>query len=538
MSNDSHRRLGELRQLWGKTIERSRDMGVIGSFHAAKSPPRETVDPATWADLDLDGVFAAADRTCSMPGRQVLYDQLRTYERDPTVLAERARQYQVFRDDAALRERLQLQLDRLDGRGAAYIGSLLLESLPPTPTFAWLLYILSVVTPLCLIGGLFIPHLFAFAVPLVLVNAAIYYTYGQRIAPYFSGFSQLTTLLTVGAGFATVPDVHELPQLARLRQNVSLIARLRRRLGWLSVDRNAMPELVASLFGYINMLCLVDIVVFLGSIRHLRTSRSTLVEIFEAVGGLDAAISVASYTSGPGTFVTPELRNTHHLEVAGLWHPLIPHPVANDLTLVHQSALIAGPNMAGKTAFIRTIGLNLVLAQTLHLCCAQRAIFPQARVRSAIRREDRLSDGESYFFAEIKQVMEFTEIASGPQLHVFLIDEIFRGTNTVERIACSAAVLRALAKRQLVLATTHDIELQELLADCCAMYHFADRIVDGHYSFDYRICAGAVRSRNAIKLLALTGYASSIVAEAERLVGQFEAQKRASDARSPLAPPT
>jgi DNA mismatch repair ATPase MutS len=197
--------------------------------------------------------------------------------------------------------------------------------------------------------------------------------------------------------------------------------------------------------------------------------------------------------------------------------------------------------MAGKTAFIRTVGVNLILAQTLHFCLAERARLPRAIVRSAIRREDRLTDGSSYFFAEIKQVLEFARTGADAPLHVFLIDEIFRGTNTTERIASSAAVLRHLAQHHVVFATTHDAELQEMLADACTMFHFGDRVDGDGYGFDYRIRPGPVRSRNAIRLLELSGYPATITQEAERLAALIEARQPSADGSprtaGPASPP-
>jgi DNA mismatch repair ATPase MutS len=203
--------------------------------------------------------------------------------------------------------------------------------------------------------------------------------------------------------------------------------------------------------------------------------------------------------------------------VVELNHPLIDEPVSNTLNLTDRSALIAGPNMAGKTSFVRTIGIALVLGQTLNFCLARQAVLPRAVVRSAIRREDKLADGESYFFSEIKQILEFIRVDKQASFHVFLIDEIFRGTNTIERIASSVAVLRHLARDHMVFVTTHDFKLQELLADSFDMHHFGDRVLDGEYGFDYLIRPGPVQTRNAIKLLELSGYPASITREAEVL---------------------
>lgn len=517
------KRLVALRQSWGQPMARVREPATIGLFHRWTSDQRPTVDDSTWSDLGLDDVFAAIDRTTGMPGRQVLYHHLRTYEADPAILAERARQHALFRRDAALRERIQLISDRLDGPGAAYLAPLLLGSLPELPPAAWLFRLLSWLTPACLIGMFVIPPLFLPALLLVCINVGIYATYGQKILPHFAGFSQVVALLDSAAELGGLADPHQLPQLARLRASAGLIATVRRRIGWLVVDRTALPEMVQALFGYLNMLCLLDIGIFLRALHGLRAHRAALVEVFEAVGSLDASIAVASYLESVPVATVPELVARRHFDLTGVYHPLIPDAVDNLFCATDRSALIAGPNMAGKTAFVRTIGLNLILAQTLHFCLARCAVVPRAIVRSAIRREDALAEGSSYFFTEIKQVLEFTRLDASAPLHVFLIDEIFRGTNTVERIASSAAVLRHLAQNHLVFATTHDFELQEILADSYALFHFSDRVLDGHYGFDYHIHAGPVRSRNAIKLLALSGYPVAITDEATTLASRLEA---------------
>jgi DNA mismatch repair ATPase MutS len=170
------------------------------------------------------------------------------------------------------------------------------------------------------------------------------------------------------------------------------------------------------------------------------------------------------------------------------------------------------------------VGINVILAQTLNFCLAERAVMPRVLVRSAIRREDDLNSGQSYFFAEIQQILEFTRTEETGQRHLFLIDEIFRGTNTIERVAASTAVLHHLGRHQFVLATTHDVELQELLADTFDMYHFSDRVAESTYSFDYKIHPGPAQSRNAIKLLELSGYPASIIHEAESLAARNSAR--------------
>jgi len=514
-------RLAKLRRSWGREIPRERDLGIIAMYFSSLGTDRKTVNEQTWRDLGMDDLFAKVDRTCSTPGRQVLYSQLRTYLEDDRALAERAREQEVFAADQDLRESCQLLLARLNAPGEQWLASLLLNPFPPAPGFAPLLYLCSFLSVACLAGIAFVHFLILPALLLLLGNAIISATYTRSIAPYFDGFSQIVALLGVSEELAKIPNGQALPQLDYARQASPWVRALRAKLGWLAVDRTTVNDLATSAFGYLNMLFLYDAMVYLRSLAILRQHQAALVGLFEATGSLDAAIAVASYLQSLPRFARPKLVAGRGLEFAGLYHPLLAGAVSNSLHLADRSALIAGPNMAGKTAFIRTVGINLILAQTLNLCLAERGEFPRAIVRSSIRREDDLLAGQSYFFTEIQQIAEFTQLEGDEQLCLFLIDEIFRGTNTIERIASSAAVLRHLGQRQLVLATTHDVELQELLADTFDLYHFSDQMVDGSYRFDYRIQAGPARSRNAIKLLEISGYPSSIIREAEALAARF-----------------
>jgi hypothetical protein len=513
-----NRLLAELRRDWGREIERERDMDVIATYNVLVARDQKVVDNQTWQDLGMDDLFAKIDRTAGMPGRHLLYHQMRTYENDDRVLAERARQQTIFMENQALREQCQVLLARLNARGSEWLASTLLNPFPERPRLAPIFYLCSFLSLGCLVGTAFIQILVIPALILMCANFAITAFYSWRITPYFAGLSQIVTMLDVSENLAAIADDHALPQLDCLRKTVPLVVRIRKRLGWLVIDRTALPDLAESALGYLNMFFLFDILVYLRSLAAMREHQAALVDILGAVGSLDSSIAVASYVQSLPYVTRPTLVGDCQLEVADLYNPLLAAPVSNSLVLIRRSALITGPNMAGKTVFIRTVGINVILAQTLNFCLAKRALIPRAIVRSAIRREDDLAAGQSYFFAEIRQILDFTRAEQDGQCSLFFIDEIFRGTNTIERIAASTAVLRHLGRRQIVIATTHDVELQGLLADTFDMYHFNDQVVDGHYGFDYRIQRGPAQSRNAIKLLSISGYPRGIIDEAEALV--------------------
>jgi len=509
------------KQAWGKAIIRDRFPFQITRYHDLVVGVRATVDETTWQDLGMEEVFARIDRTSGFPGRQLLYHQMRTYEPDECVLTERARQHAIFRSDVGFREVVQANLAGLDDPDAAWLAPLLKNELPEKPRWAWLLHTLGFVPLACLLGMAWWPLLLVPGVLLGFVNLMINETYGRSISPYFGGFSQIHRLLRVADGLSILPDPHRLQQLEALRQTARVRSDLRRRLGWLAMDRERLGDLLLSVLTYANLFLLVDIQIYLGSLASLRRNQGALVQMLEAVGSLDAALSVASFLDGEVAATVPTRTGERRIEAVGLYHPLVTDPVGNPVLCHGRSMLITGSNMAGKTTFIRTVGINVILAQTLNLCLAGEAVMPRAIVRSSIRREDKLAQGESYYSAELERIGDMIRDADGGGLHLFLLDEIFRGTNTLERICSATAVLQHLGQSHLTVVTTHDIELQGLLSDSYDMHHFREQIVDDAQGFDYRIQPGPATGRNAIRLLELRGYPESITREARQLADRL-----------------
>lgn len=161
---------------------------------------------------------------------------------------------------------------------------------------------------------------------------------------------------------------------------------------------------------------------------------------------------------------------------------------------------------------------NLLSAQVLHTCFARSFRFPMdTALYSAIHLEDSLMEGKSFFLQEVQIVREMLE-AGKECWRFFLLDELFKGTNTVERIAIAKAVLSALAhKNSIVFASTHDVELASLLEDEYELFHFCECVADNTLSFDYKLKPGPVTERNAIRIIEMCGYPQEVVREAYRL---------------------
>jgi len=197
-----------------------------------------------------------------------------------------------------------------------------------------------------------------------------------------------------------------------------------------------------------------------------------------------------------------------------LGHPLLPdeYRVCNTFALAQPGdvALITGSNMAGKSTFLRTVGLNLALAFAGGPVCAAQMETGLFRLFTSIKVTDSVTNGISYFYAEVKRLRALLAALHNEQAAplFFLIDEIFRGTNNRERFIGSRAYIRALAGRRGVgLISTHDLELAKLADELPAIhnYHFKDDVSGDRMTFDYRLQPGPCPTTNALKIMAREG---------------------------------
>jgi len=169
-----------------------------------------------------------------------------------------------------------------------------------------------------------------------------------------------------------------------------------------------------------------------------------------------------------------------------------------------------------------------VLAQTIHTCFARSYEAPVYQVRSCIGRADDLLAGKSYYLVEVESVLSLVRASESERPHLFIFDELFRGTNAVERIAAAEAVLTALVpggNPHVVLAATHDVELVDFLRDRYVVYHLGDAVGPNGLTFDYRLQAGPATSRNAIALLEINGAPPSLIAQAIARAAALDAQR-------------
>jgi hypothetical protein len=233
----------------------------------------------------------------------------------------------------------------------------------------------------------------------------------------------------------------------------------------------------------------------------------------EAVGEFEALCALAAHAFESPEDTFPEVvADGPCFDGEGLGHPLIPRDrcVHNDLRLTGELRVlvVSGSNMSGKSTLLRTVGVNAVLALAGAPVRARRLRLSPLAVGATLRVQDSLQAGRSRFYAEITRVRRLLDMArAGPLL--FLLDEVFQGTNSGDRRQGAEAVVRRLVESGAVgLVTTHDLALTGIadrLGPRAANVHFEDRYEDGAMSFDYRMRPGVVQTTNGLALMRAVG---------------------------------
>jgi len=527
---DSNRKLRKrIRLGWGRARTANPDMDAIADFFKA-AEAAETLDDRTWNDLLLDDIFAALDRTESSVGQQMLYRRLRSAPRPRSLEAFEALIDRVSRD-SRLRERTQIALARLRHSSAYYLHRLTQpETLIRKPWHVLFpLWAAAVATTLAL--GFVWHVLFLIAFFGIAVNFVVRIATGQRVSGEIVWFRQVGPLLSLARSLTRFHDAATAPITGSLREDLSALRRLGTVARWVSRDIGSADPIIPTILEYLNLLFLMDANALYFAGTELKRRGPHLLRVIETVGEIDCAIAVASFRTSAKDFIRPQFVATDSPAIlSNIRHPLVENAVPNSIQVAPpHGVLITGSNMSGKSTFLRTVGVNIVLAQTIHMCLAREYSAPIYKVRSCIGRADDLIAGKSYYLVEVESVLSLVAASEESAPHLFIFDELFRGTNAVERIAAGEAVLNSLIandKPHVVLAATHDGELVDLLRDRYAVYHLSDSIGPEGLSFDYHLIPGPATSRNAIALLKHSGAPQSLVERALESAARLDNSRR------------
>ena len=263
----------------------------------------------------------------------------------------------------------------------------------------------------------------------------------------------------------------------------------------------------------LNILLLLAIHFSFGVEAWRRTHGHLVPKWLDAVGELEAALSLAAYCFEHPDDPFPEIidgKATVYLEAEGLGHPLLPAKtmVRNDVTFSQSEPfiIISGSNMSGKSTFLRTTGINSVLALAGGPVRAKRFKITPLQVGASIQTLDSLAEGRSRFYTEILRLKQIVELTKGGLPVFFLLDELLAGTNSHDRRIGAAGILVGLLDNGAIgLVTTHDLSLTQMDDSRIRNRHFEDHLQNGILQFDYQMRSGVVAKSNALELMRAVG---------------------------------
>ncbi len=529
---NKRRAVGKLRRTieerWGRPPAADYSSGsmqaISGYFYSysEKRPEKFLIDDITWNDLDMDNVFKRINNTCSTVGEEYLYKLLREPVFEEAELKERERLIEHFRNNPAQRQKLQLYLARLGKRRFSGISDYFFNDKKDV-SMRSLRYILQLAallaSPLVMIADISTGLLLL--IVMFIANMTTYYKAKNDREVYMESLSYVVNLINYSKKIAhdSIQGIEE--YTAELKKTSDKIKSFGIKsfyqLFYQTGDIFLEP---------IKVLFFIELIAFESLLKKIFKYREEIRQLYEIVGKLDSMISAASYRESLDYYAVPSFTESKPaaLSFKDAYHPLIKNPVANSIE-TSTSVLITGSNASGKSTFLKTAAINAILAQTINTCLAREYRSSRFMIYTSMALKDNLSNNESYYIAEIKSLKRLFDNMNDEIPVLCMIDEVLRGTNTIERIAASSEVLRRLAGGNcLCVAATHDIELVSILKNFYGNYHFQESFRDNDIIFDYKIYPGKSTTRNAIKLLRLIGYSETVVASAEERAEGFASE--------------
>lgn len=516
-----------LKESFGEIKNESFNFESIEKYFRKKdnSKSYQVLSDKTCNDLDFDELFMYLDRTNSRIGQQYYYNKLRNInidksqtELDEVIISE-------LLENSELRISIQKRLAKLNHKDAFYIATLFQEEHINRPKWFYLVPFLSIASFGTLVLSFFMPSFFILLIAIFCLNFIIHYWNKNNLIQYVSSLPQLLKLNNIASHLLVNPLLKKLnPNLSK---SIKIINEVKNRMSFFQLEAKLQGdfEIIAwFIFEQIKTLFLLEPLLLFGVLKRLDTKRNEIQDEFKFIGHIDMLISIASLRNGLDVFCIPNINASDNKIIANeISHPLLFNCKTNSIEISKKSILLTGSNMSGKTTFIRAIGLNIITGLTINTCFAKSFSFPVLKIFSAIRISDDLMNNKSYYFEEVLTIKEMLSESRKNENNIFLLDEIFKGTNTIERISAGKAVLSALTKESnIVLVATHDIELTDMLSNEYELYHFSETVENKTVGFDYKLKEGKLKNRNAIRILEINDYPKEVISEAIKISKELD----------------
>jgi len=504
--------LNSIRNDYNKDVDKKRDFEKIEKFFVVSEKNEYTLDNQTWDDLDMNKVYEKLDRAYSSNGEAALYSMLRNPLRSEEKLKERGRLIHSFKENSKLRESLQRVFFNLNNDFKNSFLDMIENDLIINKTKYYLYTFLGKIVPLIIIllaifvNVKYMIVLFGVSSINMLINTS------EVKAIKSNGIFYLRKNIMAAKKIASINNkdiVYYTEKITGILKSIKDIERGTTLIG--------LVNMWGGFFESISVIFLLEETAYYSISDKIKEEKQTLMDLYYIVGELEALISISGYIHNLNQkYVKPKFIKEVTLNIVEGIHPLIDNAVANSINIESGGIVLTGTNMAGKSTFLRMLGVNIILAQSFYFVLAKEYQAPFFNIVSSISPNDDLTKGKSFFMAEVESILRIIK-ALEKDVPVFCpIDEIFRGTNPIERISMSAEILNYINQgKSISIVATHDRELVDILKEKYEFYYFSEKVdTNKGLSFDYKIKKGISQTRNAIKLLEYMCYPKVIIDKA------------------------
>lgn len=515
----------KLQNMWGKKSDREYKgvefQRIRQYFELLKR--KDYIDDITWNDLGMDNIFKSMNYSMSSIGEECLYDRLRRMDYTAEDLKEFDRVTSFLNDNPDVcREYMKCFVDI--GRAKSISVYDFIHRLTELGKRKNTKHYILMTALLVSIGMIFVVPVAGIigTIVMVCINVIQYYRIKAEIENYFICCGYIVGIIVHGSAVSKF-DVPELRSYSEEMKEICNKLKPVVKNVYLIGTNNMSGSIAEMLMEYVRMLFHVDLIKFNSILKDTIRNIDEIDRLYEIIGYLESACCTAYYRAylenEYGYYCKPYfIDNKFVIQAKEIYHPLISKPVSNSIT-EEKCVLLTGSNASGKSTFLKTVGINAILSQTLSTSTGKEFMMKRQKVYSSMSLKDDLLNNESYYMVEIKSLKRIIDAAKAGEDIICFVDEVLRGTNTVERVSASTEILKSFAdgkiEKVLCFAATHDIELTYLLKDWYSNYHFEETVVEDDVLFNYKLNEGPATSRNAIQLLKVIGYDANIIEAAK-----------------------
>lgn len=497
------------------------DFESIATYHRyklANLSETNIIDSITWDDLDMNLLYKRINSCLTSVGEEYLYDTLHNVQKEESILIEREKLISYPKENPDHRLKLQMNLAKTGKYNYNGISSFIFDAEAKSLKYNYIYNVLTLIPVLCIFISFINTQagIMSFIFSAIL-NGFVYYGTKAKIERELSAIKYFSSILQCVNKIFKIKSYESVPFFSELRKSFNVFKPLRTKLS--DIMQKDFSDM-AVFAEYLKIIFLIDIRKYNKAIKMILKYSDDFHILYKSLGEIDMAICVLSFRESLPFYCMPVFHNENSIGFENFYHPLLSAPVPNSGKISNDS-IITGSNASGKSTFIKALAVNSILAQTIHTCAAKEFNLRFSLIITSMAVRDNIADGDSYFIMEIKSLKRILDKVQDTTCTCF-VDEILKGTNTIERIAASTAVLKYLHSIDcLCITASHDIELTHILSNEYDNYHFREHIADDGIHFDYKLKQGPSQTKNAIKLLHYMNFDGQIVEAAETLVNKF-----------------